>query len=239
MQARPSAPLPSMNAARRGAAVPRVRANPKPARKTARRPGGLRRCARRCCDGWRSRHAGRARIKSCLSRLASGFVGQRGFGGVDGGCPAIEEFQPVLGAGAGFGGVGEEGEPRVSGEVETPRDPARVSHFGCARKPARAAHPAQTKADRRPPHGLVASFESRCAGDPATAPAAREHFSSVGSGWGNDYSSVAEGCRCRLTSPTRSVRTRPSTKRQCPLRRSKRSKYRPLTMGCRARSGSA
>ena len=47
------------------------------------------------------------------------------------------------------------------------------------------------------------------------------------SGWGNGYRSVEKGCRCRLTSPTRSVRTRRSTKHQCPSRRSKRSKYRP------------
>ena len=60
-----------------------------------------------------------ARIQSCLSRLASAFVSRAcGLDGADGVCPAVEEFQRVLGAGAGFGAVGEEGQPGVSGEVE-------------------------------------------------------------------------------------------------------------------------
>src|ERR1700731_485912 len=45
--------------------------------------------------------------------------------------------------------------------------------------------------------------------------------------------------RWGLTSPTRSTRTRRSAKRHCPSRCSKRSRYRPLAMGCRGRPGRA
>lgn len=39
--------------------------------------------------------------------------------GLGGGCPAAEELQRVLGAGAGLGRVGEERQPGVAGELET------------------------------------------------------------------------------------------------------------------------
>ena len=55
----------------------------------------------------------------CVAGSASALVGRaRGFGGVDRGCPAAEELQRLLGAGAGLGGVGEERQPGVSGEVQ-------------------------------------------------------------------------------------------------------------------------
>ena len=139
------------------------------------------------------------------------------------------DVAPPVGTEVGFG-LHERARPTSGAgpRASCPRkpEPARKA----ARRPrANEGRPAVASRARSP-------FESRCAGDPATAPAACEHLSVRRFRMGNDYWSVEGGCRCRLTSPTRSVRTRRSTKRQCPSRRSKRSKYRPLTIGCRARS---
>src|SRR6478672_2422388 len=54
-----------------------------------------------------------------MSGSALALVGcGRGLGGVDGRCPAAEELQRVLGARAGLGGVGEERQAGVGGEVQ-------------------------------------------------------------------------------------------------------------------------
>jgi len=54
----------------------------------------------------------------CASCSGSALVGRpRGLGKVDGGRPASEQVQRFLGAGAGFGGVGEERQPVVGGDV--------------------------------------------------------------------------------------------------------------------------
>ena len=55
----------------------------------------------------------------CASLWASAWVGRaRRLSGVDRGCPAAEELQGLLGARAGFGGVGEDRQPGVCREIE-------------------------------------------------------------------------------------------------------------------------
>ena len=66
-----------------------------------------------------------------MSRSASALVGRtRRLGGVDGGCPAAEELQRVLGAGAGLGGVGEERQAGVRGEVQPVEAQAELANDG-------------------------------------------------------------------------------------------------------------
>ncbi len=97
----------------------------------------------------------------------------------------------------------------------------------CPRKPEPARQTARRPRanEGRPASASRPRFPPLRAGALGTQRRPRRRAST--SGWGNGYWSVERGCRCRLTSPTRSVRTRRSTKHQCPSRRSKRSKYRP------------
>jgi hypothetical protein len=54
----------------------------------------------------------------------------RRLGGDHRGYPAAEEFQRVLGAGAGLGGVGEDRQARVRGEVESVVAEGELADFG-------------------------------------------------------------------------------------------------------------
>src|SRR6266536_585339 len=66
-----------------------------------------------------------------MSSSASTRVGRvRRLGGVDGGCPAAEELQRFLGARAWLGGVGEERQAGVSGEVQPVEAQAELANDG-------------------------------------------------------------------------------------------------------------
>jgi hypothetical protein len=54
----------------------------------------------------------------------------RGLSGVEGGCPATEKLQRLLGARPGLGGVGEDRQPVVRGEVEPVEGEGEIADDG-------------------------------------------------------------------------------------------------------------
>ena len=85
---------------------------------------------RRASRLWRRSGAWKAEAQ-LGRRRDSALVGRsRRLGGVDRGRPASEQVERLLGAGAGFGGVGEERQPVVGGDVEAVEAEAELADDG-------------------------------------------------------------------------------------------------------------